>query len=147
MKLQHLTVTAQDSDGFPIAVTVELEEGDTVRSAMTKIKKMFERAEFVPPSPASNQLPNTNGQQQSFIAQNLSTTFDEGKQYFKVRGAQFSKFGVAIYPEMLQAAGIEPDSVDPREPLDLAGWTAFYVLNENGKPRKVTKLVAPTAGS
>lgn len=141
MKLQHLTVTAQDSDGFPIAVTVELEEGDTVRSAMNKIKQMFERAKFVPPT-ANHQQPAAT-EALTFIAQNLSTTFDEGKQYFKVRGAQFSKFGVAIYPEMLQAAGIDPDSIDPREPLDLAGWTAFYVLNENGKPRKVTKLVAP----
>lgn len=79
-----------------------------------------------------------------FSAIQLLTTIDKGKTYYKITGGAYTKHGVLIWPEALQAAGIDPDELDPRQPLDLAGWTAHYSeLNENGYPRKITNLTPP----
>lgn len=72
-----------------------------------------------------------------FNAETLTATVDNGKAYWKVKGGRFQKWGVAIYPEVLEAAGIE---ADPLQPQSLAGWVAHYQTNDKGNPKKVTRL-------
>lgn len=76
----------------------------------------------------------------SFAASEMICTVSEGKTYWKVKGGQFTKFGVTIWPEVLRAAGFDPDTLNPMKPVSLAGYTAHYVLNEEGKAQKVTAL-------
>lgn len=81
---------------------------------------------------------------QSFTAESLSATVDDGKVYWKVRGGMFKKFGVTVWPETLAAAGFDAD-LSPLKSHDLTGYTAVYVLNEEGKAQKVIQLIPPTA--
>lgn len=76
----------------------------------------------------------------SFAASEMICTVSEGKAYWKVRGGQFTKFGVTIWPEVLQSAGFDPDTLNPMKPIPLVGYTAHYALNEEGKAQKVTAL-------
>ena len=75
----------------------------------------------------------------TFEAERLvgSTTGD--KTYWKVQGGKFSQYGVTIWPEVLEAAGFAADQ-DPTQEYTLEGYTAYYTLNEKGKPNKVVNL-------
>lgn len=92
-------------------------------------------------APAATTAPN--GQQlpeqadtQAFQASELCIDTHDGKTYFKVKGGQFTKFGVTIWPETLAAAGL----AKPTANASLAGWTAHYTNKPDGKPDKVLKL-------
>lgn len=91
---------------------------------------------------AGNNAPQqaNNAPDGSFAASEMICTVSEGKAYWKVKGGQFTKFGVTIWPEVLQAAGFDPDTLNPMKPVSLAGYTAHYVLNDEGKAQKVTAL-------
>lgn len=82
---------------------------------------------------------NGNGGQLTFQAQTLVGSVNEGKVYWKVKGAQFTKFGVAVWPEVLEAAGFL--ELDPLETYDLSGFIATYVKKDDGKIDKVISLV------
>lgn len=85
------------------------------------------------------------GPTQSFTAESLSATVDKGKTYWKVQGGMFTKFGVTVWPETLAAAGFDPENMNPTKVYDIPGYTAVYVLNEEGKAQKVIQLIPPTA--
>lgn len=84
-----------------------------------------------------------HGPTQSFTAELLAATVDKGKTYWKVQGGVFSKFGVTVWPEVLAAAGF--GDLNPMQTYDLTGYTAVYVLNEEGKAQKVIQLIPPVA--
>lgn len=75
-----------------------------------------------------------------FAAESLTATVDDGKAYWKVKGGSYQKFGVIVWPEVLEAAGFDVDNLNPLKPVDLTGWTAVYSVKENGQPQKVIKL-------
>lgn len=83
---------------------------------------------------------------QSFAAEKLTASMNEGKTYWKVKGGRFLKFGVTIWPETLQAAQqagliLSGDGeLNPALAYDLSGWVAHYSLTDEGKPQKVTML-------
>ena len=74
----------------------------------------------------------------TFMAESLVATVHEGKAYFKCRGGRFSKFGVTIWPEVLEAAGLK--NLDPMKIYDMHGYTAEYVVKEDGKSDKIIRL-------
>jgi hypothetical protein len=81
----------------------------------------------------------------TFEAEKLAATVNGGKVYWKVSGGRFSKFGVTIWPEVLNAACATgmiacDDELNPMHEYDLTGLTACYVEND-GKPQKVTRLI------
>ena len=83
----------------------------------------------------------------TFQAVDMVGSTSQGKTYWKVRGGQFTKFGVTIWPETLKAAGFDMDALDPAEVYDLTGYKAFYILNaEKSTPEKEVpeKVVALT---
>lgn len=81
----------------------------------------------------------------TFMAEKLTANVTGGKTYWKVMGGRFAKYGVTVWPEVLNAAianGLLPgdDELNPMREYDLAGLTACYVEND-GKPQKVTRLI------
>lgn len=75
--------------------------------------------------------------EQSFPAEQLVGSITDGKPSWKVKGGRFTQFGVTIWPEALQEAGM---SVEPGQAYSLAGYTAWYVSKPDGKPQKVVRL-------
>lgn len=71
-------------------------------------------------------------------ATTLICNLNEGKKSYKLKGGRFTKFGVTIWPEVLKAAGLEPDTIPPT--FNLNGYTATVLLKEDGTPNKVIKL-------
>jgi len=59
------------------------------------------------------------------------------EMFWRVKGGNFMKYGVMMYPEAIEAS-ILP-TLNPADPPNLAGWTAYYATNGNGKP-KITRL-------
>lgn len=86
---------------------------------------------------------NSPGGYGAFPATSLNASVAEGKVYWKIKGGDFQKFGVTVWPEVLVAAGIGPDELDPLQPLDLVGWTATYSTKENGQPKKIIRITRP----
>lgn len=136
-----ITIQAISPDGWP--VLFELEEGKKTTEATAYLEKYgFRPAPTTqePPHAVEGQPVGGSAMTNSFAADTLTATVDDGKAYWKIRGGQFMKFGVAIYPEVLAAAGFDVDALNPLKPVDLVGWTAVYAVKENGKAQKVIRL-------
>lgn len=84
-----------------------------------------------------------SGQRVMFPADVLTVNASSGKRYFKIKGGRFAKFGVTVWPEVLQAAGIDPDEITKDTPL--TGYVAHAEVAADGKPSKVVKLVKKAA--
>lgn len=125
----------------------------TVNNVIGAIGRL--RADYkIPAKPA----PSENGKQEarttgegsyespkSFVPSLLAVTYDKGKEFFKLHGQEgkFPKFPVTVWPEVLEAAGInylDRSVVDPKDGFKLEGWTAYYIVNEKGNPGKVIRL-------
>lgn len=76
---------------------------------------------------------------ESFAAEQLVATIRDGKAYWKVKGPPFAKYGVMVWPEVLEEAGFNVEELDPMKPVSLAGHTAHFI-REDGNPKKVIKL-------
>jgi len=71
-------------------------------------------------------------------AEEMAATVNDGKVYWKVKGGPYRKWGVVVWPEVLEAAGLT--DLDPAKPVDLAGYVAHVAMKDDGKPNKVTRL-------
>lgn len=101
-------------------------------------------AELNPDMAQASQPQAVNGL--TFEAETLAASVNDGKTYWKVKGGQFSKYGVTVWPEVLQAAiqsgalwDIEGE-LDPLQTYPLSGIIAHYAVNDKGQPSKVTML-------
>lgn len=83
---------------------------------------------------------NPTGEEISFPAEQLVPEVLDGKRYWKVKGGQYRKHGVRIWPEGMQTAGFDADTLEIRS-YDLTGYTAYAIANDSGNPAKVTRLV------
>lgn len=90
-----------------------------------------------PPAAATKQAeqyiedPGLAGQP-SFIVMSSDVSMDRSKLLLKVRGGNFTAFGVPVWPEVAIESGIVQDEkeyndLDPRNPPDLRGWVAYYL--------------------
>lgn len=80
----------------------------------------------------------------SFTAESLVVSMANGKYYHKVMGGPFKKFGVSVWPEVLEACGL--DVSDPTKLPNIAGYFAAYIEKEkDGKfvPDKIVRLMPP----
>jgi len=74
---------------------------------------------------------------EQFVAATISYEFANGKPQYKAKGGKFSKFGVPIYPEMLQQLGLEPEQLKFGEnPFG----KQVIALIKNQKPQKIIGL-------
>jgi hypothetical protein len=105
-------------------------------------------AHGAPPAPAGP-VPAPDGgatpEVSSFRAQVLVGEVKNGTAQWKLKGGRFMQHGVRIWPEVLTAVGINPDTLDPLKQHDMTAWVAFFVTNEKGQPHKVTCLVPAPA--
>lgn len=77
----------------------------------------------------------------TFKPEILVASVTEGKVYWKVKGGHWSKYGVSIWPEVLDAAQLT--DLDPTQQYSLTHFkTAVYINNEKGQPSKVLQLTA-----
>lgn len=74
----------------------------------------------------------------AFLVDNITATVSDGKAYWRVKGGDFQKWGVAIYPEVLEAAGL--NNINPLVPYTEPGLVAYYSVKEDGKPKKIVRL-------
>lgn len=65
----------------------------------------------------------------------------KGDELWKVKGGNFVKYGVPMYPEAVQASNLQIalNPASPPHTQDIAGWKAHYTINGGGKP-KITRL-------
>lgn len=82
--------------------------------------------------------PATTSGPASFVVDKITATVDDGKAYWRVKGGEFQKWGVIVYQEVLEAAGL--GELNPLKPFSEPGLVAYYSLKEDGKPKKVTRL-------
>lgn len=77
----------------------------------------------------------------SFMVDKIVATVDSEKDkiYWRVKGGEFQKFGVIVYPEVFDTCGLT-DRLNPLKPFTEPGWVAVYSLKENGTPKKVIRL-------
>jgi len=60
-----------------------------------------------------------------------------GKTFYKIKGGQWEKFGVRVWPEVLKAAGIDPDQL----PVGESRLARDCAVEMNGdKPKKVISI-------
>lgn len=89
---------------------------------------------------SGNELPTVN----TFTATRMTVDMHNGKLSFKACGGQFEKFGVAIYEEVMKAAGLSYDPTKPENIPNIAGWRVDWIeyTAGNGKQyKKVTRLL------
>lgn len=87
-------------------------------------------ASVIQPAPAQPAAVSGN----AFAARELVCEVLDKKPYWKIMGPPpFQKFGLRVWPETLEAAGIEVEKLDILKGLDLAGFTAYWEYRPNGK--------------
>jgi hypothetical protein len=81
----------------------------------------------------------------SFIAEKLSVSYHDGKFYTKVMGGKWSQYGITIWDEVLEKAGIKIDVSNPQNVPSINGWRADYVeeIKDGKTRRKITRLLPP----
>lgn len=87
-------------------------------------------------APAAAAPPSTAAA--SFLVDSITATVADGKAYWRVKGGEFQKWGVIVYPEVLAAADLA--DLNPLKPYTEAGLTAYYSTKDDGKPKKITRL-------
>jgi hypothetical protein len=81
----------------------------------------------------------TESETETFAAEKLVCSINDGKTYFKIQGGPFTRFGVTVWSEVIGTI-FDLDQLDPTQTYDLTGYTATY-LRVDGKPKKVTALI------
>jgi hypothetical protein len=80
----------------------------------------------------------------TFAADTLAASILDGKVYWKVKGGKFAKFGVMVWPEVLEAAGFFVGDLDPMQTYPMKPYIASYITKDGSdKPDKVIKLERP----
>ena len=92
----------------------------------------------MPPAPA------TQANLLEFEATELVGSMSKGKTYWKVKGGKYSKYGVTVWPEVLETV-FKLDDLDPATVYNMTGYTARYQMGLNDRneqvPEKVVELV------
>lgn len=120
---------------------------DVLAAAMRHAKEQYGLEPAQPTQPGQPATANGNGQPVSVTApaggeiipaEEMTATINDGKTYWKVKGGPYRRWGVTIWPEVLEAAGLT--NLDPTKPVNLAGYIAHVAMKDDGKPNKVTRL-------
>lgn len=89
------------------------------------------------PSPRSTSSPSTSvsapGHNVNFIGRVLAVEYKDNKLYYKVKGGQYEKFGVRVWPEVLSQAGV----TIPTQPGEFSLGRECTATVEDGKVGKV----------
>lgn len=139
-------IKVQSPNGFEVEFeTPEIESRHTLLEVWTRFEAELIEAGYEPVSDQASVSQVTASQpgapangQASFLVDRITATVDDGKAYWRVKGGEFQKWGVIVYQEVLEAAGL--GELNPLKPFSESGLIAYYSLKEDGKPKKVTRL-------
>lgn len=98
-------------------------------------------SEFLPtvPKGASSQTDrNLEGVVVPVACTKIISETKDNKRYFKALGGQYTKHGVRVWDEVLEACDLLQQARNQLS-IDLVGWT-MDVLMVDGKPKRVVKL-------
>lgn len=70
----------------------------------------------------------------------ISVEKKNDKRYYKAHGGRWMKFGVNIWPEVMEAAGLDYQYLEIGE--NTVGGYKMDIALENDKPKKVTRLIS-----
>ncbi len=80
-----------------------------------------------------------------FHAERMEANFLNRTWYWAVFGYDMprsrAKFGVRIWEEGLKTGGFDLKTLDPQNPPSLDGFLAHYILNADGTPDKIVRLI------
>lgn len=91
-----------------------------------------------PAAPSKPEEPKAQNGPLTFETAALHVTMTGGKKLFRIGGGQFAKFGVTVWPEVL-GKHTDLEQLEAKD-YDFPGFTAYYILNDAGKPQKITRL-------
>lgn len=80
---------------------------------------------------------NKGGDFDNFSFDRIEVDVVKGKRVAKVFGGQWQKFGVTVWPEVLEAAGLPIDDLEDGT-NEIEGQASALMVN--GKPKKITRL-------
>lgn len=121
-------------DGAPSRSRAYTKLQDVVNAARSDYERANSMISAQPPAGH----PSASDEMRTLDATKITVEVKDGKPRYRVMAEPFNKFGVAIYPEALAAAGISVDTM-PLMGMDVTGRKA-HVLMRDGKPYKVTRL-------
>ena len=121
-----------------VTFTVENDSMSHIIKNLPQFENKLLEMGYTPAAPAPVATPQATDQTQgtfSVTAVEFGGKTAKGDELWKVKGGNFAKYGLPMYPEAVQASEIQ--TLNPADPPNLAGWTAYYATN--GKP-KITRL-------
>jgi hypothetical protein len=110
---------------------------DAIITETMKADPMWNPPEANQPSTPSGATEPT--QDNVFDTSLLVVSINNGKKYFKIKGGNWSKYGVTVWDEVLATAGIPAARLEGKE-YNLTGYKATIVRKPDGKPEKVVRL-------
>lgn len=90
---------------------------------------------------AAGQRIEENGGMETVDAEAITCETKQGKKYYRIRAGRWTKYGVTVWPEVLEGAGIDLRALDVNgEDYELPHGSKATIALKDGKPVKVTKL-------
>ena len=88
--------------------------------------------------PTNGSSPDNNDNLVEFDASEIITTMDDSgaKKLFRIKGGQFSTYGLRVWPEILETFGYDPEEMD----LGSTPFTERVVARVGDKGKKVIAL-------
>jgi hypothetical protein len=125
-------------------------------AAYKELRGMYPRPVAIVPEQVEKRVPiddsgNPLPEIKVATAGKLAYEDKNGTIYWKVMDCTFAagergtKFGITVWPETWQAAGLNLEAGQPVP--DISGWRIDYVCNEKGYPSKVTRMLPPKASA
>lgn len=97
-------------------------------------------ATWTQPAAGQPATPAPVGNTVVFMAETLTYGIaEDGKPIYKIKGGQYTKFGVRVWPEALPGLGVNPDTLKPGP--NAFSKAVLAVMGEKG-PQKVIGLAA-----
>jgi len=126
-------------NGFEIELeTPEVESRQKMLEILPRFEDELLELGYSPISQPASQ-PAASVSDHSFAVDKITATVDGEKIYWRAKGGEFQKFGVIVYPEVLEAAGL--GELNPLKPYTESGLVAYYAVKDDGvKPKKVVRF-------
>ena len=124
----------------------EMREGlraelESVHAELAQIRAGLATASQPAPAPAV-------GPSATFTANSITLDYMDGKPVYKMRGGQYTKFGVRVWPEVLPALGIDAATLKPgTNPIEPSEVRVLLETkdDDNGQPRTTARKVTSRA--
>lgn len=114
-----------------------------------KVKADPTTGEIIPEQPRYEDVNPQGDAWPSIMITSTEVSVQKGKVCLKVKGGDYTAFGIPLWPEVAIEEGLVPDEetynhLDIHNPPDLRGWVAFYSTTTTREgtvtPKKVVAL-------